>query len=621
MKKITNILFTIAFGLFLLGITSCSKDYLNVQHGGILPANYMFTNDAEAQAGITGCYALMLPTSIDGDWGYKPNLFLGCHPTMDTQATGWDVQWNSETWNAGVPELQQGWTQAYLAISNCNNFLAGLEASHNISKALKTHLDGEARGIRAFFYLWLAQSFGTVPILTTGENYVTTPIKARPANFSDMWNPIITDLKMAADSLDWTPYNYQYGKITKGFCLSYLGDAYMWKAYRIPDSATVCYQAAATALYTVIASKTYALNQSFTTLYDPGAVWTKEAIWEEIEDEGTQWNQWGNLLNDNDWVTNFSACPEQSGWGSLYLSWEWWSIYEAGDKRREASGATGPVDGINPAWKSKLTYGYNPYLQQRTDNGDSVAVHYHYANGGQYAPAIWSLKYWRLNRADYKAAWGPYQIYYKRYANVLFDYAECLFRLGQNDPLGNTPWSYVDMVRNRAWGNLEVGNAATLTATYLPYYQTIMTFYKNNGDSLANTSKYAKGVPITVPTTYPEPFDTVLVTVPSALTYYTKLHDSLQFKSPVWLVALGTERRKEFATEWCLRPDMQRSGFLEDHLNTNYPIGKGHAQNDPLILNDYHSYRPFSYNAALFTFPIPALELSTNPLCTQNPGY
>ena len=126
MKNISRIFFTVASMLFLLGITSCTKDYLSVDHYSILAADQMFKSDEDAKAGLVGCYTMMLPTDIDGDWGIKPNLFIGGHPTMDTQATGWDKDWNSQNWTPGSPELLGGWKQAYTAISRCNDFLAGL---------------------------------------------------------------------------------------------------------------------------------------------------------------------------------------------------------------------------------------------------------------------------------------------------------------------------------------------------------------------------------------------------------------------------------------------------------------------------------------------------------------
>ncbi|MGB8490907.1 MAG: RagB/SusD family nutrient uptake outer membrane protein [Bacteroidales bacterium] len=608
MKNILKIFFTVASVLFLLGITSCKKDFLSVNHYSILAADQMFKSDEDAKAGLVGCYTMMLPTDIDGDWGIKPNLFIGGHPTMDTQATGWDKDWNSQSWTPGSPELLSGWKQAYTAISRCNDFLAGLANADKVSAAVKTSLDGQARCIRAFYYMWLAKNFGRVPMLATGENYINTPEKARAKDFAEMWNFIIDDLKAAADELDWDPMSGQYGRCTKGFALSYLGEAYMWKAYRVPDEAEANYTLASAALLEVIQSGKYELNPSFTTLYDPGAVWTKECIWEEVLDEGSQWNQWSNLSQAHNWMIHFVAPPSIGGWGTLYLSWEWWSCYEPGDKRREASAVTGAITDINPAWKSATNYGYNPYVQQSLTVGDGLNTHYHFLMGGEAAPSIWTLKYWRTTRANYQAPWGPQQIYYKRYANVLLDYAECLFNL--NGPDDAIAWGYINQIRERAWGNLEVGKEAALTATYLPYYQNMAQFFIGNG-----------ATDIVKPATYPLPFNTATVTVPDAKTYYTGLKATKGFASPVWLVALGQERRKEFNAEWCLAQDLIRSGFIEDHININYPKGLGYPNTDPLVQDSWNTNRTFNFVLNRMDMPIPTDELLKNKLCDQNEAY
>lgn len=610
MKRTSKIIVTLVSVVFLLGVTSCDTDeFLNVDHYSILDAGQMFKSDKDAKAGLVGCYDMMLPVSeTNGDWGFKPNLFIGGHPTMDTQATGWDKDWNTQNWNPGSPELLSGWKHAYKAITRCNDFLAGLEAAENITPALKTSMEGQARSIRAFFYMWLAKAFGRVPMLATGENYVNTPAKARAETYEEMWNFIIDDLKIAAEKLEWDPLGGEYGRCTKGFALSYLGEAYMWMAYRVPAKAKENYTLAAAAFKQVIDSGKYELNPSFTTLWDPGAVWTKECIWEQVLDEGSQWNSWSNLTDAHTWHTYFSACPSLGGWGSLYLSWEWWSSYEPGDKRREASACTGEITGINPEWKSATNYGYNPYLQQSLTVPDGLNKHYHFYMNGEAAPSIWSLKTWRTARADWNAMWGPQQIYYKRYANVLLDYAECLFNInGEGDAVA---WGYVNLIRERAWGNLEVGKKETLTATYLPYYQQIAQFYISKGDKK-----------ISVPEEYPLPFNETEVTVPDAKTYYTSLKSQKGFTSPAWLVALGMERRKEFNTEWCLAQDLIRSGFIEDHIAKNYPKGVGFPNTDPKVQDAWQTYRTFDFDVKKMDMPIPTDELMKNPLCDQNEAY
>jgi hypothetical protein len=610
MKKISKILISLVGVTFFLGMSSCDTDeFLNVDHYSILDADQMFKSDKDAKAGLIGCYDMMLPVAeTNGDWGIKPNLFIGGHPTMDTQATGWDKDWNTQNWNPGSPELLSGWKHAYKAITRCNDFLAGLEAAENITPSLKTSMDGQARGIRAFFYMWLAKAFGRVPMLETGENYINTPAKARAETYEEMWDFIIEDLKVAVDELDWEPLSGEYGRVTKGFALSYLGEAYMWKAYRVPEKATENYTLAADALRKVIDSGKYELNPSFTTLWDPGAVWTKECIWEEVLDEGSQWNSWSNLTDAHTWHTYFTACPSVGGWGTLYLSWEWWSCYEPGDKRREASACTGEITDINPEWKSATNYGYNPYLQQSLTVPDGLNKHYHFYMNGEAAPSIWSLKTWRTARANWQGMWGPQQIYYKRYANVLLDYAECLFKLnGEGDA---TAWSYINQIRERAWGNLEVGKKETLTATYLPYYQQLAQYYVTKGNK-----------DVTVPDKYPLPFNEATVTVPDAKAYYSQLKSQKGFASPAWLVALGMERRKEFNTEWCLAQDLIRSGFIEDHISINYPKGVGYPNTNPLVQDAWQTYRTFDFDLEKMDMPIPTDELLKNPLCDQNEAY
>ena len=142
-------------------------------------------------------------------------------------------------------------------------------------------------------------------------------------------------------------------------------------------------------------------------------------------DEGSEWSSWGGdrtitFCNPNMFKW-FTACPENGGWGSQYLSWEWYSCYEPGDTRRDASCVTGAVPeeqmtqyGIE---KSNVVWGFHPYLKDslgiKNDNGQVVkpfvndegvlagtkTMQFHFTNG-EFAPAIWTTKIWRNAFAD-----------------------------------------------------------------------------------------------------------------------------------------------------------------------------------------------------------------------------
>ena len=240
MKKIIKY-FALA-GLGIVALSSCDNDkFLDVPQYDILDITSQFEGDENARLGLNGIYAYNNVSKQDNSWGYKPNLFTGSHPTMDTQCTGWDVKFLNQTWDANVGELGEGWAHAYAAICRANIYLAGLETAEDVSAATKKYCEGEARALRGYFYTWLATTFGRVPMLATGEDFNNTPNKAAAETYEEMWDFIIEDFSKAAELLDWTPYNKQYGRCTKGMAKAYLADAYMWKAFRCPDKAADCY--------------------------------------------------------------------------------------------------------------------------------------------------------------------------------------------------------------------------------------------------------------------------------------------------------------------------------------------------------------------------------------------
>ena len=626
-----------------LGLTSCNNEkFLEVDQYDIIASNAMYESDANAKKGLNGVYDMVFPNDdYDGDWGFKPNLFTGCHPTIDTQATGWDKNWNVQAWNSGSSELLSGWKHVYAGICRANDYLAGLEASEVVSANIKKKLDGEGRALRGFFYHWLATSFGRVPMLATGENYTNTPTKPRAETYAEMWDFIIEDFTAAAEELDWQPMDGQYGRCTKGMALAFLGDAYMWKAYRLTDGANgqtqdastaqACYQKAADCFKQILNSGVYKLNESFTTLWDPASAWGPEAIWVEQLDEGNNWGKWDNLTSKL-MLKWYTACPENGGWGSLYLSWEWYSCYEKGDKRRAGSCYTGAVPQIDPnnaaydkqyeGWYEPAIYGVNPYLQEVLGKGQSgTATKQFHFNNGEWAPAIWSSKMWRTASANYKGwadgHWSPTPIYWKRLPNVMLDYAECCFRLGQDDE----GWAQINTLRNRAFGKLEDGNEAALTAKYLPYYNSFADWVGRDEvtqEDIASGKKEPSdgGTFYKNRSEYPIPFGSNGAVVEDAKTYYTKYKAEKGFSSEVWKVAVNTERRKEFNCEWCLRPDMQKSGFMADHVATNYPKRSVENLKDVPWTN-----RDYDYNDLKMDMPIPEDEIIKNPACDQNPAY
>ena len=651
-----------------LGLTSCDNDkFLDVTHYNILPAEALYENDANAIKGMTGCYDQLLPRTNDDP--YKYWIFNGCHPTMDSQASGWDKDFMVQKWDATQAQLKTFWTQSYTCIQRCNDFLAGLETAENVSEDTKRHLQGEAMALRGFEFFGLANTFGRVPLLKTGESYLTDPTKAKAESFTEMWDFVIADFAAAADLLDWEPFQSQAGRCTKGMALAFLGDAYMWKAYTVPETANDCYQKAYDAFKKIIDSGTYELNPSFTTLYDAEEAWPKECIWQILLNCGDEYGSWDNSKHagSHGW-TGFYFGPTSNGaWGTYQMSWELYDSFEnyldgeyAGsfDKRRDGSMVSGTVPyelrKDHPTWEQRVkptqawldaamkagylrgykkggsalnpTYEYDQAtydayeITPEGDNGCYDPAHpigfnpfnqefvgwcgYHWASADP-APTVWSTKHWRNGRGcDWSTGmlWLPDHIYFKRYANVLLDQAECCFNLGKEAE----GWALVEQIRQRAFGNLEVGKDLN---KYCTYHQKMADFYgdQGHGDAVDLDG-------------YPFPFNTETVKVPDAKTYYTEVKAKFGYDSPVWKVAVNNERRKEFSAEPYLRSDMHKSGYLEDHVNHQYPKNTL-AEYGPTVITEWRTARNFDFSMDKMFMPIPENEILMNPDCEQNPGY
>lgn len=653
MKRHTYLSLALVAGLAVAGCKS--DEFFDIPQYSILPEDMMMTDESTALNGLTGIYDIFYPEGTDADtWNYKPQIFFATHPTLDTQAGGWDADFGRQQIPADQSDVAKAWKYCYRGVDRCNSFLALLDEATDEQRAWPSYnaLVGEAKAIRAYLYMFLTQNWGLVPMLATGETYMTAPEKGPAENYDQLWDFIIADLTDAADKLDWKPYKDQYGRCTKGMALSYLGDAYLWKAYReAGDDHSKTYNVelvkkARDAFKKVIDEGPYELAPSYSTLFDGDVAWPKEAIWQVVMDMGAgmyaSWDYDCHLFN-----TFFSASTDcasgRGGWGSQYNSWELYFSFEKGDKRRDASLCTAPVSVMDPAMTADkgevkaydpqyegykgASWGYNPFVQEYigyfSNDPDKLedacankpgSLKFKKYEGADILPQIWSEKYWRLTRAY----WGsrqmsPCHYYYKRLPAVMLDYAECLFRLNEDV---STAWGMIDKVRNRAFGNLET----SLAPDYgIQHFNSFPNF--EEGD----WADYKKL------TEYPIPFNREEVAVEDAQTYYTKVasategglsqetHDAFTGDLEVWEVALLQERRKEFNQEWNLKADLQRSNAMVAHINHNYV--KQNPKADKADGYNWHYWRDWDFNPAKMLMPIPVDELLRNSLMKQNPGY
>ena len=540
-------------------MASC-EGYLTTQHYDILPDDFMFKSEANVQSGLNGIYDTFYTDQKsglgdDGTWGFKPQIFIANHSAMDCQASGWDAEWQRHAVQPDKGSLETAWRMSYKAVDRVNRFLDGLaKADQSIFASAENvkYYEAEAKAIRAFNNLYLTKVFGRVPILKTGDTYSSSPGKARPENVDEMYAFIEQDFKDAMAVVQWKPRNGEYGRITKGFCYAYLAELYMYQKK---------FAEAKKLLGDIINSGTYALEPCYGNLHGWNQHWTKESIFEVMYSELSYMGWGGNNMDMAMWFSCMCAAPEYGGWGSLCLSYELYRSFEPGDKRKMysmvAKGDTNPFTGETIG----MTTGFDGWFQ-----------------GSENMPTVYTLKYWKNHPGSNNQVFVPHSLTFKRLAGVMLDYAECCFET--KDP--TTGWEMIKQIRNRAWGNLEVGK--------------------------------------TVEGAFNETLNTEVVPVPDAETFYTQYAKTKNYTAEPWQVAVMIERRHELNQEFDLYFSMVRMGLADQWFKAEYP----NMDEDSQYRKDGGSVRYFDYQDYMAVFPIPTTEILTNPDINQddqNPGY
>ena len=311
----------------------------------------------------------------------------------------------------------------------------------------------------------------------------------------------------------------------------------------------------------IINSGTYELEPCYGNLHGWNQHWTKESIFEVMYSELSYMGWGGNNMDMAMWFSCMCAAPEYGGWGSLCLSYELYRSFEPGDKRKMysmvAKGDTNPFTGETIGMKT----GFDGWFQ-----------------GSENMPTVYTLKYWKNHPGSNNQVFVPHSLTFKRLAGVMLDYAECCFETG--DP--TTGWEMIKQIRNRAWGNLEVGK--------------------------------------TVEGAFNETLNTEVVPVPDAETFYTQYAQTKNYAAEPWQVAVMIERRHELDQEFDLYFSMVRMGLADQWFKAEYPNMDENSQ----YRKDGGSVRYFDYQDYMAVFPIPTTEILTNPDINQddqNPGY
>jgi hypothetical protein len=170
--------------------------------------------EEHAKAGLSGCYRALHPWRAVHFYEFD---MITANAMPYNEANGTQAIGKGEHLSI-TPLIATLWDNCYTGIGRANTFLDHIDGVV-MADDLRNRMTGEAKFLRAFFYLNLVDKFGGVPLITetpNAANHATLPRDTKEA----VVEQILKDLTEAAPVLPNTYSGSDLGRATKGAAMA-----------------------------------------------------------------------------------------------------------------------------------------------------------------------------------------------------------------------------------------------------------------------------------------------------------------------------------------------------------------------------------------------------------------
>lgn len=271
----------IAFLTIAVSVASCD-DFLTVNSPDQLTSETFWRDESDAQAGIAAAYS-QLEYYIDvwefAEVKWPVEAYREDIVEMGNDARNYPnwVDLYNFTYTNGNAQISSYWWNNYKGISFANQVIEKVAAigDEHISPTIREQIVNEAHFLRAYYHIKLILNWKEIVV---GDKYITSQADlSRPlSSRTNAWDFIIGDLKKAT-SLPASHDAENIGRATQGAAYSYLGLAYLTRAYEEPEKKTEFLSSALDALNKV---QGYELVKKFSSMFDASNKNSKESVFE-----------------------------------------------------------------------------------------------------------------------------------------------------------------------------------------------------------------------------------------------------------------------------------------------------------------------------------------------------
>jgi len=217
MKRVKNIIYTLATGLLFFSGTSCS-DFLHTTPSTSVADSEVFKTASGAQSALNGCYFQMKAYNSGGadrsdDYGIPSIQMISdmCGEDVINNGSGWYL-YNYNYWGETRGDIfrsSQLWVFHYRLINNLNSVIAYIDACEGDDQT-KKYIKGQALGIRGWAYFDLARLFQqtyiiakTMPGVPLYTEPTTEDTQGKPrGTLEQTYQQVLSDLTAAETMLE-----------------------------------------------------------------------------------------------------------------------------------------------------------------------------------------------------------------------------------------------------------------------------------------------------------------------------------------------------------------------------------------------------------------------------------
>ncbi len=220
-KKTSFIMIGTALGLLMM-VGSCTD--LTEKPYDTVTSNNFFKTDQQSTSALVAAYT-SIANYVANDGFSDLQELSSDEEVVPQRGSDWfdggeHMRMQLHTWTVKDPVPNNGWVYLFGGVSTCNRLISqfsDLLKAGNLDQAKADAYIGELKVMRAFYYYWLLDSFGNVPIVRGFKNAPKAPnqpSKSFQIGRDSVFNFVESEIKDNIDELPRAVDQSTYGRMT-----------------------------------------------------------------------------------------------------------------------------------------------------------------------------------------------------------------------------------------------------------------------------------------------------------------------------------------------------------------------------------------------------------------------